>query len=417
MVAGSFLSFSDRNIPLTNIDIPVFHMGLDKYSLTMKKGKSEQVRVNQFSELLASWSSSDEKVATVDKFGCVTAKGPGRARITVQAGPKTMYVNVLVPNNQAKSKSLKVSEDANVYEKLNGAKDINVLVVGDSIARGKFVEKLKNKLEKTYFCQVNMDNLALSGTCYSGAVSAVTRNHFDHYDLAIVCFGDNDKFKTFQSNYEGVVRKIQQTYGCEIIPVIESPLKATPSKIRVIQNICSYYGLTPADVATAFAKSGKSDSQLLTRSGHPNNAGHKIYAKTIMKVITDKVKIGAFDKTPVTEAPMTDGSEIFNHITYIKAADMTRVDDLTYTIKAPVSGLVGLDVTYTIKPRTFWVNYYINGRPNGPSVHTAKDTTKADNRHMWSVSTARCQKGDTIKVVFKDKRVADKFYGTVITSA
>jgi|GEM_PF-2013953 len=430
MCCGSVLSFSNRNIPFTSIDIPIFSLGMSTYAVTLKEGKSADLSVTQFGDTMATWTSSDTSVATVDRTGKVTAVKEGTCQIEVQAGPKTMYVTITVPHTMTAEEKeyeemMDSVENPNVYWKLAKGEDITILVLGDSVSKGtgaddgkSFVERLQKYIEKTYNNKCTVDNLSLSGTTYTGIVSAGVRNNYDDYDLCILCYGENDKFKTLSSHYESLIRKVQTLYPkCEIISVIETMLEETPSKISVIKNLCSYYSIPYADVVTAFNKSGKSDSQLFTKSDHPSNTGHKIYYQTIKKIIEERIANQQFEVTSAPSSTMNSDANKFDKLKYYSSDQMTRVNDYTYKFKAPMSGNVGLDLTYTVNPRAFSVTYWIGSKKLGPYSHYAKATTKKDNRHMWSVTRGNCTKGQTITVTFGSKAAADKFYGIIIASS
>ncbi|MCI9331667.1 MAG: hypothetical protein HFG05_05760 [Oscillibacter sp.] len=74
-------------IPAAADDIPVIRVDLDRDQLTLEKGSSEllyaEVIPDDATNKTLEWSSSDERVATVDQTGRVSAVGPGSATITV----------------------------------------------------------------------------------------------------------------------------------------------------------------------------------------------------------------------------------------------------------------------------------------------------------------------------------------------
>lgn len=73
----------------------------DKKSLTLKKGKSYQLKVTKTPVTTlekVTYKSSNKKVATVNGKGKITAKKAGNATITVKCGNKTVKVKVKVKN-------------------------------------------------------------------------------------------------------------------------------------------------------------------------------------------------------------------------------------------------------------------------------------------------------------------------------
>ena len=83
--------------------IPVEELILDKTSLEMIKGDTEiitaTVKPDDATEKKVEWSSADEKIATVDENGKVTATGAGETVITAKAGDleATCSVTVKIP--------------------------------------------------------------------------------------------------------------------------------------------------------------------------------------------------------------------------------------------------------------------------------------------------------------------------------
>lgn len=87
---------------------------LNKSSVTLSKGKTYNLKA-KFTPLYStdkiSWSSSNKKVATVDKSGKVTTKGLGKATITAKMGTKKAKCTVNVKSayieiDKGKTKSL-----------------------------------------------------------------------------------------------------------------------------------------------------------------------------------------------------------------------------------------------------------------------------------------------------------------------
>ena len=80
--------------------IPVEELILDKTSLEMIKGDTEiitaTVKPDDATEKKVEWSSADEKIATVDENGKVTATGAGETVITAKAGDLEATCSVIV---------------------------------------------------------------------------------------------------------------------------------------------------------------------------------------------------------------------------------------------------------------------------------------------------------------------------------
>lgn len=84
------------------LNIPLEKIELNKTSLTLGKGASEQLTVtytpSDTTEKKVKWSTKDENVATVSSDGVVTAVGKGSTTITAAVGDKTATCQVKVTN-------------------------------------------------------------------------------------------------------------------------------------------------------------------------------------------------------------------------------------------------------------------------------------------------------------------------------
>ncbi len=76
---------------------------ISKRTLTISQGRSKQLKVNNCKKKVK-WTSSNKKVATVNKKGWVTAKSPGKAFIYAKAGGKKMKCAVTVNFSEKKAK-------------------------------------------------------------------------------------------------------------------------------------------------------------------------------------------------------------------------------------------------------------------------------------------------------------------------
>lgn len=71
-------------------------MKLNRTSITLNKGKTYRLKVSGKGKKGVKWSSSNQKVAKVDKSGKVTAVKAGKATITAKVGKKTLKCRVTV---------------------------------------------------------------------------------------------------------------------------------------------------------------------------------------------------------------------------------------------------------------------------------------------------------------------------------
>ena len=76
---------------------------------------------------------------------------------------------------------------------------------------------------------------------YAGYVRTMALNDDVDYDLAIICYGQNDSADGFSTNYESIIQAIRSKYpGCSIISILESSQQTYTEKMTTIQSICEH---------------------------------------------------------------------------------------------------------------------------------------------------------------------------------
>lgn len=315
--------------------------------------------------------------------------------------------------NQAKEEALKQKEaEDSFYQKLTDGFDVNVLVVGDSIAENGQGENgwctlLQNNLKKTYNNRVSFTNVSMGGNAsYAGYVRTMALNDDVNYDLAIICYGQNDGADDFSTNYESIIRAIKSKYpDCSIISILESSQRTYTEKMTAIQSICEHYCIPVADTIAAFNNSGKAYDDLTGDGVHPNEAGQEIYFETVKSVIDDNVaaSTGKMEDVDVINA---DVHKFDNFVWYDASSDFERADDTTFTISVSATGILGID--YTFESGDNKADIYVDGELfESPTVTFDYDFSQ---RHILVVSDD-CTVENEIKVVFNTKEQADGFKG------
>lgn len=319
----------------------------------------------------------------------------------------------LFQEEQEEAEALKqIEAEDSFYQKLADGFDVNVLVVGDSIAEGGQGEKgwctlLQNNLRKTYGNSVSFTNVSMGGNAsYAGYVRTMALNDNVDYDLAIICYGQNDGFDGFSTNYESIIRAIRSKYpDCSIISILESSQRTYTEKMTTIQNICEHYSIPVADTIAAFNNSGKAYDDLTGDGVHPNEAGQEIYFETVKAVIDDNVAAST-GKMADVDVINADVHKFDNFIWYDASSDFERVDDTTFTISTSASGILGIDYTYESGDNK--ADIYVDGELfESPTVTFDYDFSQ---RHILVVSDD-CTVENEIKVVFTSKEQADGFKG------
>lgn len=322
----------------------------------------------------------------------------------------------LYQEEQEKQTALKQQEaEDSFYQKLADGFDANILIVGDSIGEGagtetdgqQWFKQLQAYLQNVNKGKVSVTNVSMGGnTSYAGYVRTMALKDDVNYDLAIICYGQNDRTDGFSTNYESIIRAIRSKYpDCSIISILESSQREYTEKMMAIQSICEHYGIPVADTIDAFNNSGKAYEDLSNDGVHPNDAGQEIYYETVKAVIDDNVaaSIGKMSDTDVISA---DVHKFDNFIWYDASSDFERVDDTTFTISTSASGILGIDYIYESGDNK--ADIYVDGEPfESPTVTFDYDFSQ---RHILVVSDD-CTVKNEIKVVFNTKEQADGFKG------
>lgn len=312
---------------------------------------------------------------------------------------------------EAEALKQKEAEDS-LYQKLLDGFDVNVLFVGDSIAEGGQGEKgwctlLQNNLRKTYGNSVAFTNVSMAGNAsYAGYVRTMALNDDVDYDLAVICYGQNDGVDGFSIKYESIIRAIRSKYpDCSIISILESSQREYTEKMTTIQSICGHYGIPVAYTIAAFNNSGKAYDDLTGDGVHPNDVGQEIYFKTVKAVIDDNVaaSTGKMSDADVINA---DVHKFDNFVWYDASSNFERLDDTTFAINKRASGILGIDYIYNSGENK--ADIYVDGKLyKSPIVTFNYDFSQ---RHILVVSDD-CIVKNEIKEVFNTKEQADGFKG------
>lgn len=318
--------------------------------------------------------------------------------------------------NRAKAEALKQKEAGDsFYQKLVDGFDVNVLIVGDSIGEGsgtqtngqQWYSQLQAYLKTVNKGKVSVTNVSMGGNAsYAGYVRTMALNDDVDYDLAIICYGQNDGTDGFSTNYESIIRAIKSKYpDCSIISILESSQRTYTEKMTTIQNICEHYSIPVADTIASFNDSGKAYDDLTGDGVHPNDAGQEIYFETVKAVIDDNVAAST-GKMADVDVINADVHKFDDFVWYDASSDFERVDDTTFTISTSASGILGIDYTYESGDNK--ADIYVDGELfESPTVTFDYDFSQ---RHILVVSND-CTVENEIKVVFNTKEQADGFKG------
>ena len=322
----------------------------------------------------------------------------------------------LYQEEQEKQTDLKQQEaEDSFYQKLVDGFDVNVLIIGDSIGAGsgtqtngqQWFKQLQAYLQNVNKGKVSVTNVSMGGNAsYAGYVRTMALNDDVNYDLAIICYGQNDSTNGFSTNYESIIRAVRSKYpDCSIISILESSQREYTEKMTTIQSICEHYSIPVADTIAAFNNSGKVYDDLTGDGVHPNDAGQEIYFETVKAVIDDNV-VASTGKMTDTDVINADVHKFDNFVWYDASSDFKRVNDTTFTINTKASGILGID--YNFESGDNKADIYVDGELfKSPTVKFSYDFSQ---RHILIVGDD-CTVKNEIKVVFNTKEQADGFKG------
>lgn len=329
----------------------------------------------------------------------------------LQALSKELY-----QQEQEKQAALEQQEaEDSFYQKLKDGFDVNVLIIGDSIGAGagtqtdgeQWFNQLQSYLHTMNKERVLLTNISMGGNAsYAGYVRTMALDDSVNYDLAIICYGQNDSTDGFSTNYESIIRAIRSKYpDCSIISILESSQREYTDKMITIQSICEHYNIPVVDTIAAFNNSGKEYDDLSDDGVHPNDDGQAIYFETVKMVIDDNVAASTGKMSDV-DVINEDVHKFDNFTWYDAASDFERVDDTTFSLSTSAAGILGIDYTYEFGDNK--ADIYVDGELfESPTVTFDYDFSQ---RHILIVSDY-CTVEKEIKVVFTSKEQADGFNG------
>ena len=310
---------------------------------------------------------------------------------------------------------------AGFYQKLKSGRDVNILVVGDSIGGGagstegnSWAELLKEWIENTYYCRCVLTNISLGGnTSYAGYVSEMLLDDGTEYDLAIICYGENDGTSGFVKEYEAIIRGLNRKYkNCALISILESSQKTYTRKIKDIISLAGHYDYPVADTIEAFEKSGKSFEDLCVDDKHPNDEGYKLYFDTISGIIEKKCTAYEAHETKDV-APYDPEVKEYDTFYYIGSPDCVRTDKKTWEIKfnGSLSGKLGID--HELLPGGGSLSVYADGEL------ITEENYEWDYDYplkaIHKINDSGCSVNENIRLEFSSSEMADSFSGLIFT--
>jgi len=270
--------------------------------------------------------------------------------------------------NSDLNKQIAETYDLNGYQKIINGQDIKLLFVGDSICCYSWVEGTAEWIENNFNINVTYRNMSFpANSSYTGYVTVKRMEPDDIYDIAIICYGQNDSPDGFSANYESIIRALlEKNPKGNIICILEASQREYTEKMKAIIELADYYDISVADAIETHNSSGEIFLNLSADGVHPNELGSSLYLKAVTdamhisleKCLAEKGKLmsclingknpsnaGYYREYayPVPE-PMNRNVEKLQNCTFIPAGDFIRVSDTVYEITIEEQdGLIGID--------------------------------------------------------------------------
>lgn len=298
---------------------------------------------------------------------------------------------------------------------------LKVLIVGDSIGEGagasdsalKWYKYLAPYMKETYGVKMKITNVSMGGnTSYAGYARVMALDDEEDYDLAIICYGENDHPEDFSLYYESILRAVNQKYpSCKLITILESSQRDYTDKIRTIQSLSEHYNAYVADTIAAFHDSGKSYEELCDDGTHPNDEGQKVYYETV-RALMDVFYADRDQEVGQTVEPVDQEVLFLDNYKYYSVDDFRKVDENTYELETAVPlSMLGID--YTGVKGINQITIY------------ADDKLVCDKQISWQYDfTLRliekvadeCEARSAIRIVFSSKEQMEAFHGIVLNT-
>lgn len=249
-----------------------------------------------------------------------------------------------------------LDDSEGICQKLKNGRYVNILIVGDSIGAGtgasgseyRWGRLLAEWMHQTYGVEYTLTNISMGGnSSYAGYARTMILDDGIEYDLAIICYGENDIEEGFSSNYEAIIRGIREKYtACSMISILESSQKTYTKKMQEIKRLAEYYGIPVADTIKAFQESSYQDAELAEDGTHPSDVGQKLYFETLRDIILEQLaKDESFTKKEL-KVVNQDVAE-YERFRYFPVDCFVRTDEFTWEMETEsISGKIGVYRNY-----------------------------------------------------------------------
>ena len=306
-------------------------------------------------------------------------------------------------------------ESDSFYQKLKDGFDVKILVVGDTIANGygassadvTWFNLVKKSIEEQYNVGVTMDNVSILDSGAYASYARVKMEEDEDYDLTLICTGANDTEETLPVYYEALLRAIRDTFTrCSAISIQEYMESDNNAKNMTIQSLSNAYNALSVDM---YSHMVIDPTPYIQDGGYLNDAGHQLYADSIMSVIKKAVEDGTEYEVTQT-APIYTDTLKFDQFLYVPADMFTRTGR-QYVIETSLTGIVAID--FDVYPGDNSFDFYLDRVKTASLVLTNAIATPVEHIELIE---GEVKANRRVGVIFATEEVADSFRGMCVTT-
>lgn len=232
------------------------------------------------------------------------------------------------------------------YQKLENGYGTDILILGDSTAADADFSALSEHLQSKYLSAsgsaVNVVNLAnADGNLLCDVLRVNEMPDKPDYDLAILCYGQNDSGNDVTQNFESLIVALKSRFpDCSIICTIEPGFHAITTELQAMTDVCSAHHVPVINLFSEFYDKG-ADSYFDYFDSSQTSLGEKGIDEwnTLLCALIDEnvaQSTGKMDDRPL----ISRKSEEMAKLRFIPIDDVrvSRTDDTSYSLDFKAKG-------------------------------------------------------------------------------
>ena len=232
------------------------------------------------------------------------------------------------------------------YQKLENGYGTDILILGDSTAADADFSALSEHLQSKYLSAsgsaVNVANHAnADGNLLCDVLRVNEMPDKPDYDLAILCYGQNDSGNDVTQNFESLIVALKSRFpDCSIICTIEPGFHAITTELQAMTDVCSAHHVPVINLFSEFYDKG-ADSYFDYFDSSQTSLGEKGIDEwnTLLCALIDEnvaQSTGKMDDRPM----ISRKSEEMAKLRFIPIDDVrvSRTDDTSYSLDFKAKG-------------------------------------------------------------------------------